>query len=565
MNGKAAGPPDTARHAQLSRAAYPRLMRILAAIAKAGWGHYFQRVELPEGMQSTAVADTKAAMDAVRLRETIESLGPTFVKFGQLLSLRRDLLPDAYIEELVKLQDRVPPGAASDVRAFVEEETGLSLDAAFSDFDSEPFAAASMAEVYNAVLADGTPAVVKVQRAGIAETITPDIGILFFLARQLERHVPESRRFSPTELVEEFAESIVGELDFRREGRNADRFRENFKDDAAVLVPRIYWDLTTVRLLTMQRSPGRRAPQYSAERADLGRELAERLVSLFLKQVFEHGFFHGDPHPGNVFVLDDGRLCFHDFGIVGTLAEDDQEHLAQLMLAVTARDSQWVADAYFAMGVAGATVDRRALVGDLEEALTAFYDAAGHGQAFSEILRQFIRLGQRHRIRLPRTFLMVARAFMQAESHALLLDPGYSIVATLQSYAPRLFKRLVLPGFERAASLRARYRGMRAARTVFDALPDLADRLADGLRDGTFHVELRDDQLRGMEERIERASNRVSFSMIIASIVVASAVIMSLHTGPHYEDVSVLGAAGFVIAGVLGLGWAAAVLRSGKL
>lgn len=555
---------DTASDQHLPSAAYPRAARIVGALAKAGWAHYTARIHVP-GAEAAASTAGVTTMDAVHLRETMERLGPTFVKFGQLLSLRRDILPDAYIDELIKLQDRVPPDAQGDVRAFIEAELGSPVDAEFDEFDAGPFAAASMAQVYNAVLADGTPVVVKVQREDIAQTIRTDLGIMFFLARQLERHVAESRRFSPVELVEEFAETIVGELDFRREGRNADQFRENFKDDASVVVPRIFWDVTTARVLTMERSPGHRAPEYAAERADTGRELAGRLVRLFLKQVFEHGFFHGDPHPGNVFVLADGRLCFHDFGIVGTLAEDTQENLAQLMLGVTARDPQWVADAYIAMGVARVDVDRHAFTHDLEDALAAFYATAGRGPAFSEILRQFIRLGQRHKIRLPRAFLLVAKAFMEVESHALQLDPAFTIVTTLQAYAPQLLTRLMLPDFARAPSLRAQYRGLRAARTALDALPDIANRLVEGLRDGRFRVELRDDQLQLMEERIERASNRVSFSMIIASIVVASAVIMSLHSGPHYKGVSVLGLAGFVIAGLLGLRWAVAVLRSGRL
>lgn len=554
---------DPASFRQLHPAAYPRVARIVGEFAKAGWAHYAAQIHVPGGLATAPTAGV--AMDAVRLRETLEVLGPTFVKFGQLLSLRRDILPDAYIDELIKLQDQVPSDAQSDARAFVEAETSLPIRTTFAEFDATPFAAASMAQVYNAVLVDGTSAVVKVQRAGIAETIGTDLSVMFFLARQLERHVAESRRFSPVELVEEFAETIAAELDFRREGRNADRFRADFKDDATVVVPRIFWDLTTARVLTMERSPGHRAARYAGDGADNARELAGQLVRLFLTQVFEHGFFHGDPHPGNVFVLTDGRLCFHDFGIVGTLAQDDQENLAELMLSVTAHDPQWVADAYFAMGVAGDAVDRHAFARDLDDALDAFHRASGYGPAFSEILRQFIRLGQRHRIRLPRAFLLVAKAFMEVESHALQLDPDFTIVTSLQAYAPRLFRRLVSPDFDRASSLRARFRGMRAVRTALDALPDLAHRMAKGLRDGTLQVALRDDQLGVMEERIERASNRVGFSMIIASIVVASAIIMSLHAGPHYDGVSLLGLAGFVIAGVLGLRWAVAVLRSGKL
>ena len=556
---------DRARDQRLSPDAYPRAIRIASALAKAGWGHYVGRLDLPGGQQPTTTEGADAPTDAVRLRETIEMLGPTFVKFGQLLSSRRDLLPDAYTDEFVKLQDRVPPDARSDAWKIIERELGKPMRDLFARFDESPFAAASMAQVYDAALPDGTRVAVKVQRESIEETIHIDLAIMFFLARQLERHVAESRRFSPIELVEEFAETIVGELDFRREARNADRFRQNFKDDPSVVVPRIFWELTTARVLTMERSPGHRASAYTVDAANSGGELAGQLVRLFLKQVFEHGFFHADPHPGNVFVLADGRLCFHDFGIVGTLAEDTQENLAQLMLGVTARDPQWVADAYVAMGVAGADVDRQAFSRDLEDALAAFYATAGRGPGFSEILRQFIRLGQRHRIRLPRAFLLVAKAFMEVESHALQLDPTFTIVTALQAYAPQLFKRLVTPNFDRPFSARVQYRGLRALRTTLETLPDIANRLIEGLRDGNLRVELRDDQLRGMEDRIERASNRVSFSLIIASFVIASAIIVSFHAGPHYEGVSLLGVAGFVIAGLLGLRWAMAVLRSGKL
>jgi ubiquinone biosynthesis protein len=564
MNDVAAARFDAGRYAQLSPAAYPRVARIATAFAKAGWAHYVGRIELPVGQPRPSI-DAMVAMDAARLRATIEQLGPTFVKFGQLLSARRDLLPDAYVDEFSKLQDQVPVDTQTDAVTIIRAELGKLPAELFAEFDRAPFAAASMAQVHGATLLDGSPVVVKVQRHGIEEQIHADLGIMHFLARQLERHVAESRRFAPVELVDEFARNIVAELDFRREGRNADRFAENFRDDPSVLVPRVFWDQTTPRVLTMQRSDGIRAVDYAVGQAESRRDVAANLVRVFLVQLFEHGVFHGDPHPGNVFVMADGRLCFHDFGIVGTLALEDQENLAQLLMGVVVRDPRWVAEAYFAMGVAGAEVDRRTFTRDVEEALSAFYDAVGHGPAFSEILHQFIRLGQRHRIRLPRAFLSVAKAFMQVESQALLLDPAFDVVAALQSFAPRFVKRMLVPDLDRAFGFRTSYQRMRAARTALDALTDIASRLVEGLREGKLHVELHGEELQQIEERVERASNRLSFSMIIASIVIASAIVMSFHAGPHYDGVSLLGVAGFAIAGMLGLWWAIAVLRSGRL
>ena len=554
---------DTARYRHLPLTAYPRLMRVASALSAAGWGRYGSRIRWPRGVEP--VTGGEATMDARRLRETLELLGPTFVKFGQLLSLRRDIFSDAYIEELTKLQDQVPADSQTEPRTLIQRELGKPVDELYAEFDDVPLAAASMAQVYVASLLNGVEAVVKVQRAGIEETIHTDLAILFFLARQLEHRVAESRRFSPLALVGELAETLVAELDFRREGRNAERFRENFKDDPSVSVPRIFWDLTTARILTMERSRGHRAHGFDSHDADTGRQYADNLIRNFLRQVFEHGFFHGDPHPGNVYLLAEGRLCFHDFGIVGTLIGDDQENLAQLILGVAVHDAQWVADAYFAMGVAGPDVDRQAFTHDMADALAAFYAGVGRGPAFSEILRQFTRLGQRHRIRLPRAFLLVSKAFMEIESQALQLDPGFNIMTAIQDYAPRLVKRLVMPHFGEATVTRGSYRALSAARTALDALPDIATRLVESLREGKLSISLHHEQLAGMEDRIERASNRLSFSLIIASIVIGSSIVTAFHDGPHYQGLPIVGLAGFVIASVLGLGWGLAVLRSGRL
>ena len=544
----------------LPRSAYARLLRILRILARSGWGGYLLRLR-----STSARVEANDAQAAERLRQTIESLGPTFVKFGQLLSVRRDLLPERYIEELTRLQDAVPPAADTDGSRVMQDELGRPTAELFKRFADQPFAAASMAQVYDATLADGTDVVVKIQRRGIESTIRSDLAIMYLLARQLEGRVPASQRFGPIALVDEFSSTILAELDFSREGRNADRFRENFRDDPAVMVPRIYWELTTARVLTMARSPGHRAPGYDAANAaqsESGRQFAATLMRLFLTQVFEHGFFHGDPHPGNVFLLADGRLCFHDFGIVGELGPRDQEQLAQLILGVVARDAQWVSDAYFAMGGAGPDVDRAAFARDAEDALRAFYGSLGRTPAFGGILRQFIRLGQVHRIRVPRAFLLVSKAFMEVESQALQLDPAFDVIGSLQAYAPILMRNLLLPAIGSHAQ---RYRRLLAARHWAEELPEIGEKLAETLRAGRLSVVVRHEELSGLEQRIERASNRLSFSLIIASIVVASALLVSFHAGPHFDTVPLLGLAGFLVAGGLGLWWAFAVLRANRL
>ncbi|WP_244111974.1 ABC1 kinase family protein [Burkholderia diffusa] len=550
------GPPPTR---------LPRLMQILQAIAGAGWAHYVERLPMGRDAVKTACATSPAGdPDAKRFREMLERLGPAFVKFGQLLSLRRDLLPENWIVELQSLQDNVAAFPGAQARSIIERELAKPVHELFSTFDETPLAAASIGQVHAAYLQDGTSVVVKVQRPGIEPIIRADVAIMRFLARRLEQFVPESRRFGPSDLVEEFARLINDELDYETEARNGDRLRENFRDDPGIFVPRIYWELTSRVVLTMERSLGHKlADEPPSDRVDRQR-ISARLMESFLKQVFEHGFFHGDPHPGNVFIRSDGRLCFHDFGIMGELSASDQEALAQLILAVSSADVPWMVDAYFEMGVAAEGVDRNAFTRDVSEAVKAYYQAAGKGYSFSEIARQFSLLSQRHRIRLPRQFLLVSKAFMLVESQALVVDPEFNAVTCLHDYAPRLLSRRLLQGVSPTNGLSRGFRTLHSLHRAAASLPDILNRTVDILSSGkaTLHVE--HDQLRTLETHLDRASNRLSLSLIIASVVIGSSIVTTFHSGPHYAGISLLGLAGFVVAAAMGLAWAVAILRSGR-
>ncbi|MBF5008682.1 ABC1 kinase family protein [Burkholderia pseudomultivorans] len=543
----------------------PRLVQILRAVADAGWAHFVERLHVGQDVIDAATRELPPGdRDAVRFRKMLEQLGPAFVKFGQLLSLRRDLLPDAWIDELQRLQDEVTEFPGAEAIAIVEHELGRPIDELYFEFEATPLAAASIGQVHGARLVDGTSVVVKVQRPGIEPVIHADVGIMRFLARQLERHVPESRRFGPTDLVEEFARLIADELDYQTEGRNGDRLRTNCIDDPGIFVPRIYWELTSRRVLTMDRSLGHKLVQLPLPNPPERRRLAAALMESFLRQVFEHGFFHGDPHPGNVFVLADGHLCFHDFGIMGELSAHDQEALAQLILAVSSGDVALMVDAYFEMGVAAANVDRDALQRDASGALDAYYKAAGKGYSFGEIVRQFLQLSQRHEIRVPRQFLLVSKAFMLIESQATTIDPGFNALLALRDYVPRLLGRRTIQALGHGSELPGLLRMLRSLRRAAVNLPDIFDRAVAVLGSGkaTLHVE--HGQLQTLETHIDRASNRLSLSLIIASVVIGSSIVTTFHTGPHYAGISLLGLAGFVVAAAMGLAWAVAIFRSGR-
>jgi ubiquinone biosynthesis protein len=425
-------------------------------------------------------------------------------------------------------------------------------------------AAASMAQVHCATLHDGTSVIVKVQRPGIEATVEGDISALRRLARLAGTLMPSVRAFNLPDLVEELAETLRGELDFEREGRNAERFAELNRGEPAVFVPRVFWEATTRRVLTMEHSPGHRldaAPAVAARNAGL----AQLLMRLFLTDVFEHGAFHGDPHPGNVFVLPDGRICFHDFGALGDLSPQVQEKLRELFLGVMARDAGWVASAYLGMGGATGELDRAQFTQDLGAALDRYYRESGLGrQSFSAILHEFVRLGRRHHIRLLRETALLLRAFAELEALVRQLDPEFSSLEAFRVYSGRLLKQALLPelGSAQVAQL---YRFMSSARGVAGDAPVALARLMGRLERGEPLFDIRHQSGGSLERHLLHASNRLAFALIIASIVVGSAIVIGTHAGPHIEGVPLLGVVGFIVAGLLGAAWAVIALKSGRL
>ena len=538
-----------------------RLAEIARIAAAKGLGRYVERM----GFVGRAPAKESAPKsDAARLREALEELGPTFVKLGQMMAGRTDIFPEGLIAELGRLHDAAPAFPAEVARGIVEEETGRPLAELYATFVDAPLAAASMAQVHCATLHDGTAVIIKVQRPGIASTVEADISVMRRLARLIGTVIPSARAFNLPDLVEELAQTLRGELDFEREGRNAERFAELNRDEPAVFVPKVFWEATTRRVLTMEHSPGHRLDAIPEDAAQNTR-LARLLMQLFLRHVFERGVFHGDPHPGNVFVLPDGRLCFHDFGALGDLSPQVQEKLRELFLGVMARDPAWVGSAYLGMGGATTELDRAQFTNDLRESLDRYYRESGLGrQSFNAILHEFVRLGRRHHIRLLRETALLLRAFAELEALVRRLDPDFSSLQAFRAYSGQFLKHVFIPdlGVARIAQL---YRFTSAAREVAGNAPIALQRLMGRLERGEPLFDIRHQSGGSLERHLLHASNRLAFALIIASIVIGSAIILAAHAGPHVGDVPVLGIIGFVVAGALGAWWAVIALRSGKL
>ena len=498
-----------------------------------------------------------------RLRLAFEELGPTFIKFGQALSIRADLLPADVIAELALLQDAVPPLPSGVAEQAIEQALGGTVRKLFLDFDPEPLAAASIAQVHRATLRSGEKVAIKVRRPGIETVIESDLTILSDLAALAERHIADASLYSLRDLVAEFARTIRKEQNLVREGRLIERVASQFAGDPTVRFPRICWPLTTPTVLTMEFLDGvkvsavgtREAPELDP------RIVARRGADAVFRQILVHGVFHADPHPGNILVMPDNVVAFVDFGIIGRVNRQMREVLGETILAVGRHDAERLADIVVRVATPLRAVDMAALARDLDEMLDLYSDRALGDLSLRAVFNSITDAMSRHRLRLPADVLLLIKAVSTIEVVGCQLDPGFKIVEYATPFVERMIEEKHSPG---AIAVRA----IDAGREVLHALGSLPDNLAeiarraraDGLQVQFVHRNL-DHFIREMD----RSSNRLSFAVVIASIVIGSSVIVHAGVGPEVLGYPLLGVVGFVAAAVLGIGLAIGILRSGRL
>jgi ubiquinone biosynthesis protein len=374
------------------------------------------------------------------LRQALEELGPTFVKLGQLLSTRADLIPPAYEAELTRLQDSAAPVAFSTVARSVEAALGRPIGEAFSRFDREPLAAASIGQVHAAALPDGSEVAVKVRRPRIAHQIDEDLELLRRLAAVAERRWPLADRYDPVGLADEFATTLRGELDYEREGASADRIRAELAVGAGVHVPRVHWDRTTTEVLTLERVSGRKITDVEGLDADgLDRTgVARTFCDMYIQMVFVHGFFHADPHPGNVFVQGDGTLALVDYGMVGQVDDATRRSLGAVLVALAIADADGLAAAMSDLGIAPSRDDATALRNHLAEFMATYRHATLEELQLRVILGDMLAVVRRHHLRLPHQLALLLKTVTTCEGVALQLDPRFELLPLLIPYASML-------------------------------------------------------------------------------------------------------------------------------
>lgn len=540
-----------------------RIREVSEVAFRHGFGYFFERHRILPSIRHWRRRDPPPPAQRGRhIREMLDELGPTFVKFGQLLSTRPDILPADIIQELVKLQDRVTPLAAGVVSEVVHQELGLTVEQAFESFEMAPLAAASIGQVHGAVLPGGQRVVVKVQRPGAARQIHKDLDVLLQVAELLEGRLEVG--FSPAAVVNEFTRAITRELDYVLEARNAERFAKNFGEDGPVSIPRIHWGHTTSRVLTMERIDGQtlNSPTIASLPLEERQTLAAAIADCWFKQILEHGFFHGDPHPANIAYLGDGHIALFDFGTAGFLRAEDLEEGVRLFLRVMDSDIPGIKRSLRRLGVEWSPSTDEAVAQAIEEGFSRYFGMSSRNIDMGALLHQAFDLVYSLRLRLPSRFLLLEKTLLTMEGVVKQLYPDLEIFALGRHYAAELKRRRLDP---RTIAGRAQRSAAEYAQVLKD-YPVQIHALLDELRAGELEIRFRHTGLESVTHRLDIIMNRLVMTLIAIAIGVTSTAIgVFVHGGPHLGGLSVWGIPGFVLSFIFGLWLIWAIIRSGRL
>lgn len=548
-----------------------RYRQILGVLIKYGFGHVIEQLnidyylELGKRIVSLGTMSKKIERlsQAERLRLAMEELGPTFIKLGQILSTRPDLVPPEYSEEFSKLQDRVPPLEAAVIRNEIESQLGQSIEESFASFDDESIAAGSIAQVHRARRHSGEEVVVKVRRPGTLQMLETDLDILAGLAYLLEHHLPGMDIFDPSGVVREFRRTLFREIDLTREGHTIERFATNFAETEEVFMPKVFWEQSAETVLTLEYVDGIKISDHKrlAEAGIEVTKLADTVARTILQQILVHGLFHGDPHPGNIFVLTDGRICFLDLGMVGRLDDELKQQLSDLVLALTDQDADRIVTQLIYSGDISDEIDRRQLKRELSELIGDYYDLSLAEIDTRKLVTEFIDLLNRHRIRFPADLILLAKALVTIEGVARMLNPDFVLIDHLQPQIEQLVRSRYSPGLATKDFLSVG----REYSSLIRHLPQDIRELLMRINRNKFKIDLEHRGLQKLITDLDRSTNRISFSMVIASLVIGSSLVMQTDKGPMLFDFPLVGLLGYSIAGFLGLGLAIAILRSGRM
>lgn len=539
----------TLRHAR-------RFHEVLRTLVVHGYGPLVERLPLPFRLPFARreFARSPASL-ALHTRTALEELGPTFVKMGQILSTRVDLVPPEFTSELRKLQEEVPPVAFEEIAEVVTEELGASPDEFFSDFSREPLASASIAQVHTATYR-GQEVVVKIQRPGIARVIDQDIEIITFLAGLMDDHVPEAQPYRLPQVARDFGRSIRNELDFVREADSVRMFGESFADQDSVVIPKVFGDVSSRRVLTLTRLRGGRLDQMEHLPKHRRQNIARVVLEMSLHQVFEMGAFHADPHPGNLLVLADDRVGVLDFGMVGLVDEETKQDIADLLMGILNRDYVLLADMLTEIGEPRKEIDSAELRRDIMDIVERNYSKELDRLNLGQVLISVMHLLRRHAIGVPPHYISLVKAVAEAESSARLIYPDLRLSEELTSRIHSVIMHQLLPDRLRRWSSTGLLHALRRVRHWGARLSSLMGR-ADR---GEISIMFRHVGLETLIEGVEKIAHRMILAMLMAALIIGGSVILHLDRPPFLFGYATPGVIAYVLAFFMGL-WLLIVRR----
>ena len=524
-----------------------RLRQIVAVFIRYGFADVVSRMNLksftPKSSSIPKIEKTKTTSQ--RLRLAFEELGPTFVKLGQLLSTRPDIIPSTTVEELRHLQDNVLPLNFSIIRGVIEKELGLPLEKIFTDFSEEPLGSASIAQVHEARLLTGERVVVKVQRPEIRQTIENDISLLAFIANLLEKYIPEARAYSPNTVVEEFFRVLSFELNFRIEANNINRISENMAEVDDIVIPKVYLDYSSERVLTLQKLEGIRANNLKEiKRSGADVNAIVRLGARFLfKSILIDGLFHGDLHAGNLFILPGNRLGVIDFGIVGRLSEKAKDQLLTIVISLVTEDFETLCYIYAELGATNSSIDFDSFQREVRNTISPYIGLPLEDVDSGQLLIESTRIATRYGIRVPGDFMLVFKSIMMIEGLGRSLAPGFDLMQS----AHELMNELVKHRYSKAKLKREIGIVGQDALSLLKILPRQLRWMLRKLNSDGMAMEIRLPQIERIFDQVQTSSRRVGGALIGAASLISSNMTLQMETAYHVGGYPILSLFYFIL------------------
>ena len=549
---------------------FARIVRVVTILGKYGFGAFLRRMreglrEIPERRFNVRLErNLQKLTEPERLRLAIEELGPTFIKMGQILSLRPDIIPHEYANELEKLQDRNPPAPYEKIKKILEQEYGASLDSIFSEFDEVPVASGSLAQVHRAVLKEGGRAVaVKVLKPKMREIVETDLNVIQIFLKIASHYIPEFKQYDVNGLFQEFSETLLNELNFQREAHNMIRFKKFFEGEDYVHIPEVHLDYTTNTIVVMEFIGGIKVSEVEKiKSAGLDPKIiAENGARIALKEIFEFGFFHADPHPGNLFVLQNNIVAPVDFGITGYIDAEGSEVLGNFLVGILKQDVDRIIHHLKRYDFIPENVDERKLKLDFLDLIETASKSSLEEISMYTTFQQLFVITRSYKLRFPHEYFLIFKTLLQADGVGRKLYPDFNVI----KYAEPFVKSWFIKQFRLKSYIKDFMLVMDDLRYLLKSIPSEFGPLFKRLLTGRLRVPLYHENLDRAVYEIDRTGNRLSFSIIIAALLLASSILVQSKVGPLIKGYPVIGLAGFFTAAIMGLWLLIGIIKSGRL